>query len=99
PLLGRVGDQYGRRRVILAAMTVFFAGSIGAVFAPNVGVLIAFRMIQGVGNVVVPLGFSVVKDHYPPARLRQATGFLTAGLPIGTGAGLLVGFVVDYVSW
>jgi MFS family permease len=99
PLLGKVGDERGRRRMMLVALAIFFVGSLGSVLAPTIGVLIATRIVQGVGNVAVPLGYSIVKDEFPAGRLSHAVAVLTLGLPIGTAVGLLVGGFADLVSW
>jgi predicted MFS family arabinose efflux permease len=46
PLLGRLGDQYGKERLLLISLLIFFAGSVAAIFAPNIAVLIACRVVQ-----------------------------------------------------
>lgn len=100
PLLGRLGDQRGKRRLILEALALFFIGSVGAALSPNMGMLIAFRALQGIGGVVFPLSFSVVRDEFPEERVGFAIGVLTGGFGIGTALGLSVsGFIADSFSW
>jgi predicted MFS family arabinose efflux permease len=52
PLLGRLGDQYGKERLLLVSLLIFFAGSVAAVFAPNIAVLIACRGVRIRGRVL-----------------------------------------------
>ena len=54
PLIGRLGDQHGKVRLMVIALAVFLVGSVGAIFAWNIGALIVFRAIQGVGGAVFP---------------------------------------------
>ena len=51
-------------------LVVFLVGSIGAIFAWNIGSLIVFRAIQGVGGAVFPLSFAIIRDEFPPERVR-----------------------------
>lgn len=54
PLLGRLGDQHGKERLLVISLAVFLAGTIGAAFAWNIGSLIGFRVLQGTGGAVFP---------------------------------------------
>src|ERR671935_1601689 len=57
PLLGKLGDQYGKERLLVISLAIFFVGCVGASLAPNIAVLIVFRMVQGAGGAVFPLSF------------------------------------------
>ncbi|MGV9799096.1 MFS transporter [Mycobacterium sp. NPDC003449] len=100
PLAGRLGDRYGKRRVLLWMLTVYLLGTLGAIAAPNIGTLIACRAVQGVGLTLVPLSFAVIRYALPADRVHFGLA-LTSGLVTGTaGLGLLVGgLVVDHGSW
>jgi MFS family permease len=79
---------------------VFLLGAVGATVAPSMGVLIVCRCIQGAGGAVVPLGFSIVKDEFEPARVPGAIGVLSAMTSIGAGAALaLSGVVTQIFGW
>src|SRR5512145_428030 len=52
PLLGRLGDQFGKERVLVVSLTLFLVGCLGAAFAWNIGSLIAFRALSGAGGAV-----------------------------------------------
>lgn len=100
PLIGRLGDRYGKRRTLLWSLAIYFVGTASAIVAPNLGVLIVLRGVQGIGLSLLPLTFAIVREALP----RSAVPFglaLTSGLVGGTaGVGLLVGGVlVDYASW
>ena len=60
PLLGKLGDQQGKRRLLLIALLLFLTGSVGAAVSPNIGLLIVFRTVQGVGGAVFPLTFAMI---------------------------------------
>lgn len=100
PILGRLGDQYGKDRMLVVTLAAFTAGSILAIFAWNISSLIAFRALQGVGGAVYPLCFSVIRDEMPPRRMGVAMGLISAMLGVGGGLGLVLsGLIVDHASW
>ena len=79
---------------------IFFVGCVGAAAAPNIWVLIAFRMVQGTGGAVFPLSFSIIKDEFPPEKVGVAVGIVSSVFAVGGGLGLVLsGLIVDHVSW
>lgn len=100
PLLGKLGDQQGKRRLLLIALLIFLIGSVGAAISPNIGLLIIFRTVQGIGGAVFPLTFAVVSDEVPGENVSFAIGILTGGFGIGAALGLgLGGFIAAALSW
>ena len=100
PIIGRLGDQYGKKRLMMISLGVFLLGSVGAIFAPNVGVLIIFRVVQGVGGASFPLSFGIIRDEFPEDRRAVAMGTVSAVLGVGGGVGIaLSGVIVDHLSW
>jgi EmrB/QacA subfamily drug resistance transporter len=100
PLLGKLGDQHGKERLLLISLGIFFAGSVAAIFAPNIWVLIACRVVQGAGGAVFPLSFSIIKDEFPPEKIGVAVGVVSAVFGVGGGLGLVIsGFILDNLSW
>lgn len=89
---GRLGDVFGRRPVLLWGVAIFVLSSVGAAVAPDMGSLIGFRVIQGVGaGLIFPVGVSSVSNAYPEALRARALG-LTFGLAnLGTALGPFVG--------
>ena len=100
PVLGKLGDQYGKERFLLLSLLVFFVGCVAAIFAWNIWSLIAFRAIQGFGGAVFPLSFAIVFDEFPPDKVGSGVGMVSAILGVGGGLGLVLsGVLVDYASW
>jgi EmrB/QacA subfamily drug resistance transporter len=100
PLLGKLGDQYGKERLLVISLGVFFLGSVGAIFAPNIWVLIFCRAVQGVGGAVFPLSFAIIKDEFPPEKMGFAIGTVSSVFAVGGATGLVVsGVIVDNFSW
>jgi EmrB/QacA subfamily drug resistance transporter len=100
PLFGKLGDQYGKERLLVISLCIFLAGSLGAIFAWNIGVLIGFRILQGCGAAVFPLAFAIIKDEFPPEKVGTAIGTVSAVFGVGGGLGLaLSGVIIDHLGW
>jgi EmrB/QacA subfamily drug resistance transporter len=100
PLLGKLGDQYGKERLLVVSLGIFFAGSVAAAFAPNIWALIAARAVQGAGGAVFPLSFSIIKDEFPDEKVGTAVGVVSSVFAVGGGLGLVLsGLIVDNTSW
>ncbi|HET9322572.1 MAG TPA: MFS transporter [Gaiellaceae bacterium] len=100
PLLGRLGDQYGKERVLLISLLIFFMGSVLAIFAPSIAVLIGCRVLQGAGAAVFPLSFAIIKDEFPAEKVGVAVGSVSAVFAVGGGLGLVLsGVIMDSLSW
>src|SRR5437879_6966877 len=74
PLLGKLGDQYGKERLLVISLAVFLAGSIAAACAWNIWVLIGARAIQGASGAIFPLSFGIIRDEFPREKLGVAIG-------------------------
>ncbi|MEU0146492.1 MFS transporter [Streptomyces sp. NPDC006288] len=94
PVLGRVGDMYGKRRVLVASLGVLVVGSVLCAISSHIGVLIAGRALQGAAIAVVPLGISILRDELPPERVLSAVALMSSTLGIGAAVGLPVAAVV-----
>jgi EmrB/QacA subfamily drug resistance transporter len=100
PLLGRLGDMWGKERLLLFALVLFALGSaICAVGTHSIGLLILGRAVQGAGGAIFPLAFGIIRDEFPPERIAESIGTISSTFGIGGGAGLvLAGVFVDHVS-
>ena len=100
PILGKLGDQYGKERFLLVSLIVFFVGCFAAISAWNIWSLILFRAIQGFGGAIFPLSFAIVADEFPRDKIGSGVGMISAILGVGGGLGLVLsGALVDYASW
>ena len=97
PLAGRLGDNFGRRRVLLASLGCFALGSLVCALGGSVQALIIGRVAQGLGAGMAPLALALAREQIDPARVPTAVGLLVASASIGTVAGLLLaGLLVDH---
>jgi EmrB/QacA subfamily drug resistance transporter len=100
PILSRLGDLVGKRRVLLIVLGLLAAGSLAAALAPNLSLLIAARALQGAAGAILPLSIGIVRDHLPDGRTSVVIGLLSAMIGIGAGAGVVAaGPIVDNLSW
>src|SRR5204862_1702874 len=100
PLLGKLGDQYGKERLLVISLAIFLVGSVAAACAWNIWALIVARAIQGAGGAVFPLSFGIIRDEFPREKLGVAIGLVSAVFGIGGGFGIVLsGLIVDNVSW
>ncbi len=100
PILGRLGDQYGRARLLTISLALFLAGCVGAAAAWDIWSLIGFRVLAGAGGALFPLSFAIIRDESPPERVKVGIGLLSAVFGIGGGFGIVLsGVIVDHLSW
>ena len=96
-----LGERYGRRRMFVAGLGLFTAGSAAAALAPSIGLLIAARAVQGAGAaVLIPLTLTLLSAAVSPQRRGAALGVWGAvgGLAVAIGP-LVGGAVVEGASW
>ena len=100
PVVGRLGDLFGKERMLVATLIVFGLGSLVAAVSHSIELLIAGRVIQGIGGAVFPLSFGIIRDEFPPERVATGIGLISATFGIGGGAGLVLsGLIVDNLSY
>src|SRR4051795_5423123 len=101
PIYGKLGDLYGRKRVLQSAVVIFLAGSALCGAAQSMDMLIAFRFVQGLGGGgLIVLIQSVVGDIVPPRERGKYQGLFGAVFGFASVTGpLLGGFIVEHVSW
>jgi EmrB/QacA subfamily drug resistance transporter len=96
-----LGDRYGKRSVYVAGLAVFVVSSTACALAGSTGVLVAARVVQGVGAAaVLPLSLSLVSDAFPVERRGAAIGIWGAITGLGVAAGpVLGGVIIQYLDW
>jgi predicted MFS family arabinose efflux permease len=100
PVLGRAGDMYGKRRVLMAALGLMTAGSVLCALTSDIAVLIAARTLSGAAAAVVPLSISILRDELPPSRRGSAVALMSSTVGIGAALGLpLAAVIVQYANW
>ncbi|MEU8760109.1 MFS transporter [Streptomyces sp. NPDC048659] len=100
PVLGRVGDMYGKRRVLLASLGVLTLGSALCAVTSDIGVLITGRALQGAALAVIPLGISIIRDELPAERILPSIALMSSTLGIGAAVGLpLAAVVTENFDW
>jgi EmrB/QacA subfamily drug resistance transporter len=99
-IIGRLGDMYGKQRLLVWTMAVLAAGTLLAALSGSLPVLIVARIIQGVAGGIFPLSFSIVRDEFPADRVAGGIGLMSAILGVGGGLGLVIGGLIDeHLSW
>ncbi|WP_068784271.1 MDR family MFS transporter [Paenibacillus phocaensis] len=101
PILSKLADLYGRKRIYLFCMGLFILGSLISGMAPSIGVLLTGRGIQGIGaGGLMPIALAMIGDAYPleqRARIQSLIGpFLILPQLLGPTVG---GYFVEHVSW
>ncbi|MFF4271816.1 MFS transporter [Streptomyces sp. NPDC001536] len=89
PILGRVGDLIGKKRTLVAVLLVVLAGCLLAALAPNIGMLIVARVVQGVGGALFPLSFGIIRDEFAPSEVPGSISNLSAVIAAGGGVGIV----------
>nr|WP_245848527.1 MFS transporter [Lentzea kentuckyensis] len=100
PVVGRLGDMYGKRRMLLVSLFMLVVGSVIAALSHSLLPMIAGRVVQGLAVGVIPLGISIMRDELPLERLAGATALMSASLGVGGALGLpSAAFLVEQTDW
>jgi EmrB/QacA subfamily drug resistance transporter len=100
PVVGRLGDMYGKKRALVVALVVLALGTALAALATSIGVMIVARVIQGTGGAVFPLSFAIIRDEFPRPRIPHGIALISAIMGIGGGLGIvLAGPIVQNLSY
>ena len=100
PLLGRLGDMFGKERFLAIALGLFALGSLVCALSDSLGPMVAGRVLQGAGGGVFPLSFGIVRDEFPREKIPSGIALLGGIVGIGAAIGLpLGGLLVDEASY
>ena len=99
-IMGRFGDMFGQRRILLVTIGVYGLGSLGCALSPNLVTLVISRVIMGAGAGMIPLCYSIARNSLPAQGLARAMGAIAMMIGLGAGIGMVLGgFIVDHFSW
>src|SRR6476469_1312941 len=82
PLLGKLGDMYGKKRLLVICMAIFGAGSLAAALGGSLVWLVGCRVIQGTGAAGFPLSFGILRDELPRERVGVGIGMVSSAFGI-----------------
>ncbi|MFF4271830.1 MFS transporter [Streptomyces sp. NPDC001536] len=100
PVVGRLGDMFGKRRMLLLSIVLLVSGSLVCALADSLVPMIIGRALQGLAAAVVPLGISIMRDVLPAERLAGSTALMSASLGVGGALGLpAAAFIADNWDW
>jgi EmrB/QacA subfamily drug resistance transporter len=100
PIVGRLGDMYGKERMLSFTLAAFGAGLLVSALSHSIELLVLGRAIQGLGGAVFPLAFGIIRDEFPREKVATAIGLISATFGIGGGAGLVLsGVIVDHLAY
>ncbi|MFC6160497.1 MFS transporter [Kribbella jiaozuonensis] len=100
PIMGRLGDMYGKRRMLLISIGMLVAGSVVAALSSSLVPMIAGRALQGMAAGVIPLGISIMRDELPPEKVGTAVAQMSASLGVGGALGLpLAALLAENFNW
>jgi len=100
PISGRLGDMYGKRRVVLVLLVALIVGSLVAALSQSIIGVIIGRGLQGITTGVIPLGIAIMRDVLPPARLGTAVALMSATMGVGGAVGMpLAAYVAQTADW
>ncbi|MET7466398.1 MFS transporter [Nonomuraea sp. NPDC005501] len=100
PVMGRLGDLYGKRRMMLICAIPLILGCVVCALAGSLTPMIIGRGLQGMGMGMIPLGISALRDLLPPDRLGPSIALMSSSMGIGGALGLpIAAAVAEYASW
>ena len=90
PIMGRLGDMFGKERMLVLALVALAGGCVLAALTNSLGVMLVARVIQGVGGGVLPLSFGLIRDEFPAEKVPGAVGVIAALAAAGAGLGIVL---------
>lgn len=100
PVISRMADMYGKRRMILLTLAIVAVGALIGGVSTALPLLILARVLQGIGMALVPVGIATMRDELDPDQIPLAVALMSATLAIGAGVGLpLGGYLAEAFDW
>src|SRR5471032_3625094 len=99
-ILGRLGDIYGKERLLVWTLVILSAGTLLAAVSQSLLLLIVARVIQGVGGGIFPLAFGIIRDEFPREKVAGSIGLMSAILGVGGGVGIVLsGLIIEHLNY
>jgi EmrB/QacA subfamily drug resistance transporter len=100
PLIGRMGDMYGKERLLVVVLIVLCVGTVVSAVSASLALMLVGRVLQGAAGGIFPLAIGIIRDEFPRERVAGAIGIMSALAGVGGGAGIvLAGPIVDHLSY
>lgn len=100
PIIGKLSDYYGRKKVLLVVMVIYMVGVSAAGFATDIVFMLIARAIQGIGLAMFPIAFGIVREQFPRDKISIGQGIITSMFASGAVIGLLVGgVIIENYGW
>jgi len=99
-ILGRLGDMYGKEKILLWTLVILAAGTLLSALSSSLAVIVLGRFIQGAAGGIFPLAFGIVRDEFPHEKVAGSIGLLSAILGAGGGVGIVLsGLIIEHLSY
>ncbi|MGP8078752.1 MAG: MFS transporter [Thermoplasmata archaeon] len=95
PVIGKLGDIHGKRKVMIAVMFTYAAAVSVTGFSPTFAFMVGARTVQGIGLTIMPLGMSLMREEFPREMVPRAQGIVSAMFGIGFAISLPLGSLVS----
>ncbi len=100
PIVSRLADMFGKRRMLLVAMALMIIGAFTAAIGGTFFWALVGRALQGAAGAVIPVGISILRDALPQRKIAGAVSLMSASFGIGSALGLpLAGIIYDNLGW
>ena len=100
PLIGRLGDMYGKERLLVIVLVLLCMATVVTALATSLAVMLIGRVAQGAAGGIFPLAFGIIRDEFPRERVAGGIGLMSALLGVGGGAGVVLsGPIVQHLSY
>ncbi|WP_405537945.1 MFS transporter [Streptomyces sp. NBC_00075] len=100
PIMGRLGDLYGKRRLLIASLSVMVVGALVSALTSDLLTMIVGRTLQGFAMGAIPLGIGLMRDMLPREKLPSAMALMSSSIGVGGGLALpLAALIAQHSDW
>lgn len=100
PVISRLADMFGKKRMLLLCLVIMVAGGLIASIGGSFTAALVGRALQGCAGAVIPVGISILRDTLPQGRVAGAVSLMSASFGIGSALGLpMSGFIYEHYGW